>query len=130
MEFACECDEQYKDVYRELLTYDMYLRENLKSRPEFAKDLAVHKDTLKAFYMQEEEQRVYLPGYEAYDSRQLSRMTHLESFTYPVWESPNRNVTLLSVNEVKDEGSYLVLFDYQKRSPLTGEARTVVVKSN
>ncbi len=130
LEFAKEYDSQYEPVYRELLTYDMYLRENLKSRPEFAKDLTAYKDMFRTFYKQEEEQRKYLPAYEAYDSRQLSRMTHLESFTYPVWESPNRNVTLLSVNGVKDEGSYLVLFDYQKRSPLTGEARTVVVKSN
>lgn len=128
LEFACEYDEQYKDVYRELLTYDMYLRENLKSRPEFAKELTAYKEQFRAFYRQEEENREYLPTYEAYDSKQLSRMTHLEAFGYPVWERMDRNVTNVSnmvEAEVKD---YFVLFDYQERSPLTGEARTVVVE--
>ena len=123
LEFACECDEQYKDVYRELLTYDMYLRENLKSRPEFAKELTVYKEQFKAFYRQEEEKREYLPAYEAYDSKQLSRMTHLEPFVYPVWERMDKNVT-----DVSCEKECYVLFDYQERSPLTGEARTMVVE--
>jgi hypothetical protein len=127
LEFACECDEQYKDVYRELLTYDMYLRENLKSRPEFAKELTVYKEQFKAFYRQEEEKREYLPTYEAYDSKQLSRMTHLEPFAYPVWERMERNVTNVSNMAEAEAKDYFVLFDYQERSPLTGEARTVVV---
>ena len=122
LEFACEYDESYKDVYRELLTYDMYLRENLKSRPEFAKDLTVYKELLRGFYKQEEKCREYLPAYEAYDSKQLSRMTHLEPFAYPVWERMERNVTSVSC-----EKECFVLYDYQERSPLTGEARTVVI---
>ena len=128
LEFACECDEQYKDVYRELLTYDMYLRENLKSRPEFAKELTAYKEQFKAFYRQEEEKREYLPTYEAYDSKQLSRMTHLEPFAYPVWERMERNVTNVSNMAEAEAKDYFVLFDYQERSPLTGEARTVVVE--
>ncbi len=122
LEFACEYDGQYRCVYRELLTYDMYLRENLKSRPDFAKDLGAHKEVFRAFYKQEEEKREYLPAYEAYDSKQLSRMTHLESFVYPVWERMDRNVTSVSCKI-----EYFVLYDYQERSPLTGEARTVVI---
>ncbi|MBR3823836.1 MAG: B12-binding domain-containing radical SAM protein [Lachnospiraceae bacterium] len=122
LEFACEYDGQYRCVYRELLTYDMYLRENLKSRPDFAKDLGAHKEVFRAFYKQEEEKREYLPAYEAYDSKQLSRMTHLEPFAYPVWERMDRNVTSVSCKK-----EYFVLYDYQERSPLTGEARTVVI---
>jgi len=122
LEFACEYDGQYRCVYRELLTYDMYLRENLKSRPDFAKDLGAHKEVFRAFYKQEEEKREYLPAYEAYDSKQLSRMTHLEPFAYTVWERMDRNVT-----NVSRKKEYFVLYDYQERSPLTGEARTVVI---
>ena len=127
LEFACECDEQYKDVYRELLTYDMYLRENLKSRPDFAKELTAYKEQFRAFYRQEEENREYLPAYEAYDSKQLSRMTHLEPFDYPVWKRMERNVTDVSNMAEAEAKDYFVLFDYQERSSLTGEARTVVV---
>ena len=122
LEFACEYDGQYRCVYRELLTYDMYLRENLKSRPDFAKDLTDYKELLRGFYKQEEECREYLPAYEAYDSKQLSRMTHLEPFAYPVWERMDRNVTSVSCKK-----ECFVLYDYQERSPLTGEARTVVI---
>ena len=128
LEFACEYDGQYEAVYRELLTYDMYLRENLKSRPEFAKELTAYKEQFKAFYRQEEEKREYLPAYEAYDSKQLSRMTHLEPFAYPVWERMDRNVTNVSNMAEAEAKDYFVLFDYQERSPLTGEARKVVAE--
>lgn len=128
LEFACEYDGQYEGVYRELLTYDMYLREKLKSRPDFAKDLGAYKDYFRDFYKQEEECREYLPAYETYDSKQLSRMTHLEPFTYPVWERMKRDVTNVSNMAEAEAKDYFVLFDYQERSPLTGEARTVVVE--
>ena len=122
LEFACEYDKRYEAIYREFLTYDMYLREKLKSRPDFAKDLETYKEIFREFYKQEEEKREYLPAYETYDSKQLSRMTHLESFAYPVWGRMERNVTSVSCKK-----ECFVLYDYQERSPLTGEARTVIV---
>ncbi len=119
--FACEKDPAHEAVYRELLTYDLYLRENVKSRPDFAKDLTPYKETMRDFYRKEEQERVYLPEYGAYDSKQLARMTHLEPFFYPVWEMPARG-------EVKAaEKPTFVLFDYEKRNPLTGDARTVII---
>ena len=120
--FACEKDRSHEAVYRELLTYDLYLRENVKSRPDFAKDLTSYKEVMRDFYRKEEETRTYLPEYVAYDSKQLARMTHLEPFTYPVWELEMRG-------EVKaSEEPVFVLFDYEKRSPLTGDARVVVIE--
>ena len=115
--FAREKDKEHEEVYRELLTYDMYLRENVKSRPEFAKDLAPYKEEMRDFYRKEEETRIYLPEYREYDSKQLARMTHLEPFSYPVWEIQLRG-------QVKEsEEPVFVLFDYEKRNPLTGDAR-------
>ena len=117
LEFALEwCPAE---ILRELLTYDMYLRENLKSRPEFAMDLAPYKEYSRRFYMQEEQERKLLPGYEAYDHKQMAKMTHLEPFKYPVWD---RN---LCNNNRK--GETFVLFDYRQRDPLTGDARTVAL---
>mgnify|MGYP003303950792 CR=1 FL=1 len=119
--FACKYDKAHADVYKELLTYDMYLRENLKSRPDFACDLQAHKEFLRSFYKQEEETRSYLSAYTTYDSKQLARMTHLEPFYYNVWDKLYReNIKVLPK-------PIYVLFDYQERSPLTGEAKTVVV---
>lgn len=124
--YAEEQDAAHSAYYRELLTFDMYLRENLKSRPGFARDLQPFRKTIRDFYKREEETRRYLPGYEVYDARQLSKMTHLEPFTFGVWETEEDS------SEKKQTGDICyVLFDYQKRSPLTKEARvTVILKEN
>ncbi|MBQ7777004.1 MAG: DUF4080 domain-containing protein [Lachnospiraceae bacterium] len=119
--FACKYDKAHESIYQELLTYDMYLRENLKSRPEFACDLQEHKEFIRNFYKQEEASRKYLPTYNAYDSKQLARMTHLEPFYYPVWE-PRVRETMRALQEPT-----YILFDYQERNPLNGEARTLQV---
>ncbi len=72
---------------------------------------------MRDFYRKEEETRIYLPEYREYDSKQLARMTHLEPFSYPVWEMQLRG-------QVKEsEEPVFVLFDYEKRNPLTGDAR-------
>lgn len=109
LDFAVKVDEKNAEVYKELLTYDIYLRENLKTRPAFAKDLSPYKEDMRCFYKAEEENRKYLSDYRDYDSRQMSKMTHLEPQT---------------------EQNKFVLFDYRNRSPLTGEARTVVLYKN
>ena len=120
--------EVYEEIYRELLTYDMYLRENLKSRPEFAKQLSPFKDLIRGFYLQEEDERRYLSSYAGYDHKQLSKMTHLEPFYYPVW---NMDSWEEQKEKDSDSGSHrqpvFVLFDYGKRNPLTQDAETAVV---
>ena len=64
--------------YTELLTYELYLRENVKNRPAFAGSPSVTKEEETAFYRQEAAEHRYLLGYEQYDKRQLRKMTHLE----------------------------------------------------
>lgn len=108
-----------KALYRELLVFDFYLREKAKSRPDFAGGQDAYKKEITAFYKREETERRYLPEYGAYDSRQLERMTHLEQFYYSVWE-----------NEPERREACYVLFDYQKRSPLTYEAAATVILKN
>ena len=98
-----------EEVYRELLTFDLYLRENMKTRPAFAGEELVEKEVLRDFYDKEAEEHHFLVGYESYDKRQLRKMTHIEKFHYDV----------LGTCEKKD---LLVLFDYQNRSKLTHQA--------
>lgn len=122
--------ENVDAIYRELLTYDMYLRENMKSRPEFAADLAPLKEAIRDFYREEEVQRKYLPDYAEYDWKQLSKMTHVEVFCYPVWDKEKmwemRKGIGKNLPDVagKAPESYFILFDYQKRNPLNYEAET------
>ena len=109
---------------REVLTYDYYLRENVKSRPWFApveeEELkAACKKKLREFYAAEEVEYKVLPSYRGYDSRQMRKMTHAEVFRYPVWCKE------LSPDTAPCEQHTMVIFDYMTRDALTYEARTV-----
>ena len=57
------------EIYRDLLMYDLYLRENVKSRPSFAGDLTSCKEQVKQFFIKEAAEPLYLRGYEGYDSK-------------------------------------------------------------
>ena len=129
LDFVSEYEPGKRELYTELITYDLYLRENMKSRPEFCRSLTdeAFKDYRHAFYREEEKTRRYLPHLGQYDSRQLSGITHLEHFIYPVWDM--KNPEKWQKEDTSGEGSY-VLFDYSVKDPLTKEARTVVIVSS
>lgn len=122
-EFPAEISER-KEMLRQVLTFDLYLRENMKSRPDFAKDLSPYKSAFHDFYRKEEETHRYLPGYEGYDGRQLGKMTHMEIFDYPVWErEPKKRIRRL-------KAPCMVLFDYRVRDALTYAARYAVIPAD
>ena len=114
--------------FKEALTYDIYLRENAKSRPDFAPDLQEYKNVITDFYREEAEKHRFLPESSQYDARQLQRMTHLEVLQYPVFSK--EKMTELKNGLWEKEESYFVLFDYASRNPLTYEARVVVLPLN
>ena len=82
-----ECEER--------LLYDLYARENSKSRPDWAPDLSDKKDAVYAFYQKEKR---YLKRQEPV--RKLLHESHVEIFRSGRW----------------------LLFDYRNRDPLTGNA--------
>lgn len=126
LEFAEEYDGKNTDIYRELLTFDLYLRENMKSRPSFAPQQNLYREKIRNFYHREVMERKYLPGHLQYDEKQISKMTHMEPFYYPVWE---KELAREQFSEATEERFVtFVLFDYQQRSPLNHEARTVILK--
>lgn len=100
---------------KECLLYDLYLRENLKNRPQWADSQDRYKDDIRQFYKKEAVEKSYLKDYEKIEEKQLYRMTHLEVFHYDVQDSFEKKLLP-------------VLFDYQNRSPLSHEARTFQVK--
>ena len=113
-----------EDLLSQVLTFDFYLRENSKRRPEFAADLSCYKMRIRYFYEKEEKEPVYLAGYKGYDSRQMSKMTHMEVFTYPVWEEDTDRQSMPLAEPV------MVLFDYAKRDALTYAATYYVLERN
>lgn len=62
LDFIAELQTGEEDLYRELLTLDLYLRENVKNRPAFAGDYTVSKEM----------------------KRQFPKNVHLEKFQYDV----------------------------------------------
>lgn len=119
--FACHIDSDRENLYRELLTFDYYLRENAKSRPEYASDLFAYRETVWNFYQREEKNPVYLTEYKGYHAKQMMNLTHLDVFSYPVWkELPGHIIKKL-------EQPCFVLFDYRERNPLTQDARIVLL---
>ena len=91
----------------DLLLTDLYLRENSKSRPEWASDLSGYKEEIQEFYRQEKQQGQYLTDYEGYSWKQMMNMTHME---------------------ILSDGSWY-LFDYRRRSQLTKDAALYQVRS-
>lgn len=131
LQFAKRHDAEHLEAYKELLLYDMYLREKLKSRPDFAKNISDDsvKEYIRTFYQKEEQEPHYLPDYGEYDWKQMSKMTHLEPFIYPVWSTEEVcKILFEKACSVPENISAYVLFDYKSRSPLTGEARTILIR--
>ncbi|MBQ6807082.1 MAG: B12-binding domain-containing radical SAM protein [Lachnospiraceae bacterium] len=122
LDFAMSTELSDKeDLIRQALTFDLYLRENAKSRPNFARELVPFKEQVRDFYEKEADEFCYLTEYKNYDSRQMSKMTHMEIFDYPVWEDD------ISKKMQKLDKPCMVLFDYLSRDALTYEARYIVV---
>ncbi|MDK2808222.1 MAG: hypothetical protein PWP24_957 [Clostridiales bacterium] len=118
-EFRSEIVQDDGDFFDEILLYDLYLRENLKSRPAFAKDESETKDERARFYQEEELLRQYLPDYDAYQNKQIRRMTHLEIFSFDMIS------TVASGRYVA--GRTRILFDYKNRNPFTQDAHVLEV---
>lgn len=123
--FAVKQDPGHEALYRELLTFDLFLRENAKSRPDFAPDREPWREEFLKLYQKEEQERRLLPHYLAYDYKQLIRMTHMESFHYPVWK---KELSPQDYDKEEPGAAWFVLFDYQKRNPLTSDASVIVIE--
>ena len=126
-------------LFRELLTFDFYLRENAKSRPAFANDIRSRYREIAAFYKKEEESPNLLQTYAAngYDSRQMMHMTHMDIFCYPVWDDAwlerigagKSGFDNICTGKIYSGKEQFVLFDYEKRNPLTYDAQYTIVKT-
>ena len=100
--FAASEDKEREPLYRELLTYDMYLREKCKSRPAFAKDLLPYKEEIR--------------------SRQQDKKEHVDVFFYQVWESDPEQIA-----KGCSDPTY-VRFCYENRNPLNHNAAIEIIR--
>ncbi len=109
LDFAEERDRFHLELYQEALTFDLYSRENMKTRPSWAPCLAEFR----------QETRKYC---------KKGKLSHLEPFWHDmgmVWES----TTLKSYPQKMPERQFW-LFSYEERDPLTKQAKAAKVRRN
>ena len=101
LDFASGRAPERKELYQELLTFDLYFRENLKSEPAFAPDQGKYKNIIR--------------------SMDLDRSLYARAFRYPVHlaGSPEFFDSLVDRNKAL---LYIIVFDYSERDPLDNNA--------
>lgn len=150
-DFALTLDAENIGMYEELLTLDLYLRENSKSRPGWAGDRSTHKKEMYEFYQSEEKEPSYLRDYEGCNYKQLAKMTHFEVFRHPALgelleyrqqsvssytrQENRRNRTErckkdMIMSEKMATECYVAVFDYRHRSPLNQDAKVYVIRKS
>lgn len=100
LDFVREKDLTHEEIYKETLTFDLYYRENMKTRPSWAPSLNEFKG----------ETRKYCRN---------GKLSHVEPFCWDM-EMLLKNKTLQSYPQKKVRHFYL--FSYENRNPLTGQA--------
>ncbi len=106
LEFAEGAAPQALPVLKESLIYDLYARENLKSRPAWAADMAEWKEMTRRYCKNK-------------------KQSHVERFSYRFPAGEVR--TIAKLPEREKEMQY-VLFDYAKRDPLNRQAFSQYIK--
>lgn len=107
LDFVKEKHLAASEIFQELLTYDLYLRENLKSRTAFMKDTSSCKEELKMLCSCIFHEK---PG----------QGLHGEWFSFDVEQT---------VETGERTGSpRWIFFDYRKRNPLNRQATVVVIE--
>lgn len=117
----CMKKEEAEECFRQMLLFDLYARENLKSRPEFLQYPVTEeqKEWERRFYQNTTNQEKYLREYltEGYDWKQMRRMTYIGRFDYdfPAYLTTERK-------KQPDRKRCILLFDYRHRDSLGNQA--------
>ncbi len=102
----------------QMLLFDLYLRENIKTRPSWAGDLSCYKAKWKQWY-KEKGETVFSGQHENYDSKKAANSSHIEPFSFDVkrWKEKREICPLSS----------FVIFDYGQKHPFTKDAKITIV---
>lgn len=109
----------HMEGFMELLVHDLYLRENLKSRPSFTGDLERVKEKSRAFYQSDNIYEFLKVTKEDYKPNQLKPYVHIERYEYDIDH-------MIKTGEVKKKEHY-VIYDYMNRDKLTYDANVGIL---
>lgn len=107
LDYIEENDASHLELYQETLTFDLYQRENMKSRPAWAPELSTFKEVSRAYCKK-------------------GKLSHLEPFWYDM--EAIKQVKTLTSYPGRNKIQSFYMFHYQERDALTGQAKTVRVE--
>lgn len=96
-------------ILKEYITYDLYLREHMKNRPEFALSMEKWKNTIHDILHRESETHELFPELSDYNYRELTKTLHVEIFEW-IFDTPAA-----------------LIFYYEKRNPLTNNCINAII---
>lgn len=116
---GCISTKAFDILFQEILVFDLYLRENMKTRPEFALDVSLYKKLFRSI------------------SENFGQETagHVEIFSEETWEVLQnvkqelhdvkwKEIFIKSAFEIENlKGKRLVYFDYNTRNPFNHNAQ-------
>lgn len=106
LEFAKKIEGVSVSKLAEIMTLDIYLRENMKTRPSFAKDMSKYKNYLRELVV----------------AGTIEKTQHMEAFSYEV---AKEYIACELEGSIGDE--IFVTFDYDDRNPITFDSKVKVV---
>ena len=118
LDFATEKDPVHKEWYEQALTFDLYARENMKRRPAWAPDLSGMKKAQMQYLREHGLEKNYC-HMEPFDKEFLIKFTDMDTEEY------RRHVSVTDGENpagIFPETVAWVLFDYEHRDALTGDA--------
>ena len=125
LQFTIEKTNAQVALMQELARFDLFLHEQLKDIPKklITVDQDLYKEGIRNFYNTPGNIQTYLPELESYTNKQVSRMAHIEVFSFDIigcaktldFKNPDKKVTP-------------VLFNYHARDPLTKDAAYRLIK--
>ena len=104
LDFAAERFPKEEAWYRELLTIDYYLRERAKARPSFAPDQSRYREELRKLL------------------KELPRQVHVEAVSAGTAKALKGAPGGAAAEPDGEAEAAFLVFDYEKRDPLTGDA--------
>ncbi len=120
-EYIGEYFSEYAEQFRQTLTYDLFLRDYVKSPPSFVVQRSPkYLSAVRRFLEEEANEPVILRGYGGMAARHLFHMVYVNEFTADFG-------CLLTDRKWREREPVSLLFDYEKRDPLNHNARVVEV---
>ncbi|MBP3337942.1 MAG: DUF4080 domain-containing protein [Lachnospiraceae bacterium] len=105
LDFVKKVEGANEEVLKEVMTLDIYLRENMKTRPSFSVDMSAYKDALRVLVK----------------DGTIKKTEHIEAISLEVAKA------YLDIECCENCEKIFVKFDYDNRNPITFDASVSIV---